>query len=195
MRNTDRPHRLHGRAGRRARPEHHGPLQRRHAHRHGDRPEHQVPGEADLRRDARRAGHRRHLRRHHHGRRDHSRAVVREGVRSVWELGQVQVNDGGADGDVDTTPNACSRARASWFPDFQQVCLTRPPPHGRLVWEQDYQGRYGHSTRASRDFLQRAHLLDERGSRARRSELRPRRVAGKGRRRRCTSRSPGATIA
>jgi hypothetical protein len=29
--------------------------------------------------------------------------VVREGKRAVWELGQVQVYDGGADGDADTT--------------------------------------------------------------------------------------------
>jgi hypothetical protein len=31
---------------------------------------------------------------------------AREGVRSVWEVGQIQVIDGGPDGDVDTTPNA-----------------------------------------------------------------------------------------
>jgi hypothetical protein len=31
---------------------------------------------------------------------------AREGVRSVWELGQILVQDGGPDGDVDTTPNA-----------------------------------------------------------------------------------------
>ena len=32
-------------------------------------------------------------------------SFAREGVRSIWSLGQVLVNDGGADGDVDTTPN------------------------------------------------------------------------------------------
>jgi hypothetical protein len=31
--------------------------------------------------------------------------VVREGIRSVWELGQVLVRDGGADGDPGTQPN------------------------------------------------------------------------------------------
>jgi hypothetical protein len=31
--------------------------------------------------------------------------AVREGSRAVWELGQVQVSDGGADGDADTAPN------------------------------------------------------------------------------------------
>ena len=33
-------------------------------------------------------------------------SVAREGVRTVWGLGQIQVIDGGPDGDVDTTPNA-----------------------------------------------------------------------------------------
>jgi hypothetical protein len=32
-------------------------------------------------------------------------SVVREGIRSVWELGQVLVRDGGADGDPGTQPN------------------------------------------------------------------------------------------
>ena len=32
--------------------------------------------------------------------------AVREGSRAVWELGQLQVSDGGADGDADTSPNA-----------------------------------------------------------------------------------------
>ena len=29
--------------------------------------------------------------------------IAREGKRAVWELGKVQVYDGGADGDADTT--------------------------------------------------------------------------------------------
>jgi hypothetical protein len=31
--------------------------------------------------------------------------VVVEGKRAVWELGKVEVRDGGADGDADTVPN------------------------------------------------------------------------------------------
>ena len=31
--------------------------------------------------------------------------TVREGRAAVWELRQVEVTDGGADGDADTTPN------------------------------------------------------------------------------------------
>ena len=31
------------------------------------------------------------------------RTLTTEGQRAVWELGQVQVYDGGADGDADTT--------------------------------------------------------------------------------------------
>jgi hypothetical protein len=31
--------------------------------------------------------------------------LVREGVRAIWAVGQVEVLDGGPDGDADTTPN------------------------------------------------------------------------------------------
>ena len=31
--------------------------------------------------------------------------VVAEGARAVWQLGQVEVRDGGADGNVATEPN------------------------------------------------------------------------------------------
>jgi hypothetical protein len=31
--------------------------------------------------------------------------LVSEGARAVWELGPVEVRDGGSDGDVDTAPN------------------------------------------------------------------------------------------
>ena len=31
--------------------------------------------------------------------------AIREGARAIWQLGQVQVYDGGADGDADTAPN------------------------------------------------------------------------------------------
>jgi hypothetical protein len=31
--------------------------------------------------------------------------AVREKARAIWELGQIEVRDGGADGDADTDPN------------------------------------------------------------------------------------------
>ena len=31
--------------------------------------------------------------------------AIKEGERTIWQLGDVEVYDGGADGDVDTTPN------------------------------------------------------------------------------------------
>ena len=34
-----------------------------------------------------------------------ARATIKEGRRAIWQLGQVRVNDGGADGVASTTPN------------------------------------------------------------------------------------------
>jgi hypothetical protein len=42
--------------------------------------------------------------------------AVRENLRSVWELGQVEVFDGGADGDVDTTPNTVFARQGIFVP-------------------------------------------------------------------------------
>jgi hypothetical protein len=41
---------------------------------------------------------------------------VLENKRSNWELGQVQVNDGGADGVVSTTPNTVFERQGVWIP-------------------------------------------------------------------------------
>ena len=42
--------------------------------------------------------------------------VVREGRRSIWEIGQVQVFDGGADGDADTADNTLFAVQGTFTP-------------------------------------------------------------------------------
>ncbi|MGH2979230.1 MAG: DUF7594 domain-containing protein [Solirubrobacterales bacterium] len=42
--------------------------------------------------------------------------LVREGARSIWELGPVEVLDGGADGDADTTPNEVFARQGIFIP-------------------------------------------------------------------------------
>jgi hypothetical protein len=42
--------------------------------------------------------------------------AVKEGVRANWQLGQVQVNDGGADGLVSTTPNTLFAVQGVFVP-------------------------------------------------------------------------------
>ena len=42
--------------------------------------------------------------------------TIKEGRRSLWQLGQVRVNDGGADGVASTTPNALFAAQGVFVP-------------------------------------------------------------------------------
>ena len=42
--------------------------------------------------------------------------VAREGRRAVWEIGQVQVFDGGADGDADTADNTLFAVQGTFTP-------------------------------------------------------------------------------
>ena len=42
--------------------------------------------------------------------------IVRERARSVWELGQIEVLDGGPDGDVDTPDNAVFARQGIFIP-------------------------------------------------------------------------------
>ena len=42
--------------------------------------------------------------------------AVPEGKRAVWQLGQVRVNDGGADGVVSTTPNTLFATQGVFVP-------------------------------------------------------------------------------
>ena len=44
--------------------------------------------------------------------------LVLDAKRAIWQMDQVEVYDGGPDGDADTAPPAtrCSRCRASSFP-------------------------------------------------------------------------------
>jgi len=42
--------------------------------------------------------------------------TVPEGKRTIWQLGQVEVYDGGADGDVDTTPNTLFAVQGVFVP-------------------------------------------------------------------------------
>ena len=42
--------------------------------------------------------------------------AVKESRRSIWQLGQVQVNDGGADGVVSTTPNTLFAVQGVFVP-------------------------------------------------------------------------------
>ena len=42
--------------------------------------------------------------------------VVREGARSIWQLGQIEVLDGGPDGDVDTPGNAVFARQGVFIP-------------------------------------------------------------------------------
>jgi hypothetical protein len=42
--------------------------------------------------------------------------AVREGARGIWELGQVQITDGGADGDADTGPNSLFEVQGVFVP-------------------------------------------------------------------------------
>ena len=41
---------------------------------------------------------------------------IAEGKRAIWELGQVQVYDGGSDGDVDTGPNTLFEREGIFVP-------------------------------------------------------------------------------
>ncbi len=43
-------------------------------------------------------------------------SIVDEGARSIWELGHVDVLDGGMDGDVDTEPNAVFARQGVFVP-------------------------------------------------------------------------------
>ena len=42
--------------------------------------------------------------------------TIKEGRRSIWQLGQVKVNDGGADGVASTTPNTLFAAQGVFVP-------------------------------------------------------------------------------
>ena len=42
--------------------------------------------------------------------------AIREGARAIWQLGQVEVSDGGADGDVDTAPNTVFARQGIFIP-------------------------------------------------------------------------------
>ena len=42
--------------------------------------------------------------------------AIREGARAIWQLGQVEVYDGGADGDVDTAPNTLFARQGLFIP-------------------------------------------------------------------------------
>ena len=42
--------------------------------------------------------------------------IVREGARSVWQMGQIEVLDGGVDGDVDTVPNQTFARQGIFIP-------------------------------------------------------------------------------
>ena len=42
--------------------------------------------------------------------------AIPEGKRSVWELGQVRVTDGGSDGDVDSDPNTLFAVEGTFIP-------------------------------------------------------------------------------
>ena len=42
--------------------------------------------------------------------------VVKEGLRSLWQLGQVQVFDGGSDGVASTTPNTLFAVQGLFVP-------------------------------------------------------------------------------
>ena len=43
-------------------------------------------------------------------------ARVKETMRTIWQLGQVRVNDGGADGLVSTTPNTLFAVQGVFVP-------------------------------------------------------------------------------
>ena len=42
--------------------------------------------------------------------------VVKEGKRSIWELAQIKVFDGGADGDADTADNTLFAVQGAFAP-------------------------------------------------------------------------------
>jgi hypothetical protein len=42
--------------------------------------------------------------------------AVQEGVRTIWQLGQVRINDGGADGVASTTPNSLFMVQGVFVP-------------------------------------------------------------------------------
>ena len=42
--------------------------------------------------------------------------LVSEGARAIWELGPVEVRDGGSDGDVDTAPNQVFARQGVFIP-------------------------------------------------------------------------------
>ena len=42
--------------------------------------------------------------------------TIKEGKRAIWQLGQVRVNDGGADGVVSTTPNTLFAVQGIFVP-------------------------------------------------------------------------------
>jgi len=42
--------------------------------------------------------------------------AIREGKRSIWQMGQIQVSDGGADGQVGTTPNTTFARQGIFVP-------------------------------------------------------------------------------
>ena len=42
--------------------------------------------------------------------------VIKEGMRAIWQLGQVQVLDGGADGVASTTPNTVFARQGVFVP-------------------------------------------------------------------------------
>ena len=52
----------------------------------------------------------------HHDRGRSGSGLVPEGKRSIWEFGQVTVNDGGADGLVSTGPNTVFAKQGIFIP-------------------------------------------------------------------------------
>ena len=42
--------------------------------------------------------------------------LLREGARAIWELGQIQIYDGGADGDAATDPNELFQVQGLFVP-------------------------------------------------------------------------------
>ena len=114
---ASRPSGLHGRAARHARPSHHGPR---------DQPFTQAATTVDLPFDydvgwaatpGPRTG-RGLLSVHHGGCRD-AQCLVKEGRRAIWEVGQVQVFDCGADGVANTTAdNTLFETQGVFAPDL-----------------------------------------------------------------------------
>ena len=108
------------------------------------------------------------LLREHDGRRGDRRGHVKEGRRSIWQLGQVRVNDGGADGVASTTPNSPVRdaGRLRSLELIVRVSTTLPVPAARGV---------GHGQAARHAALRHQGLL---GFRSRGRELPERFAAG-----------------